>query len=222
MSYLINDIPSVRYERYNQLTASTTDQAFLQLHQDKGGIIDQIINCNCLDIYKKKNLKDDLKQELMIILFSYLERDGEKAFLEFYNNKIQFRYWLTSVAKYNFKSNTSPVYRKYISNKRLSLDFDAIPPDLSNELEDKLLLDRYEAKEMKLYLAQFLYSPKAQELFHLEEVELFLSHYFGKKNKRNFTISKLSQETDINRTTLTEIFTDLKEFLFFQLQQDKS
>jgi len=206
---------------WNSATASTSNEAFRLFNLDESNVVQQIIFSNSLQIYKTKDLLDDLKQELLMILLKYLERDGEEVFVNFYNKRNSFRFWLTSVAKYNFKSNSSPVYRKYIGNKNLNFDYDAIPPAALNDDEDALLLDRYEAKELKLYIGQFLYSPKAKELFHDLEIELFVHHFFGKKNKRNFSLTKLADEIELSHTTVNSIFKEVKEFLFHQLQQNK-
>lgn len=209
---------SSRYQSFNSISAATVEEAFRQINQDKGGIYDQIINTNSLSIYKSKNLISDLKQELMMILFNYVERDGDQIFLDYYNlDRSRFRYWITNVSKYQFKTDNSPVYRKLIHHRRLQFDSDCAIPEIEENNDELLLLDQFSSQEIKLHLGQILYSPKAQAIFHEWEIQLFLFHYFAQQKKRNFVLTKLSKELDISNSTLNLMFNEIKSFLLSEL-----
>lgn len=209
---------SSRYQRFNSISAATVEEAFRQINQDKGGIYDQIINTNSLSIYKSKNLINDLKQELMMILFNYAVRDGDQIFLDFYNlDRSRFRYWITNVAKYQFKTDNSPVYRKLIHHRRLQLDSDSAIPEIEDTDDELFHLDQFCSKEIKLHLGQILYSPKAQAIFYEWEIELFLFHYFAQKNKRNYALTKLSNDINVTHTIINLMFNEIKSFLISEL-----
>ena len=71
------------------------------------------------DIIKKYNLdeslKDDFIQEMYLILLEY----NENKIIELYN-KNQLKYFLIRICVNNYKSTTSPWYKKYMKyNKEL-------------------------------------------------------------------------------------------------------
>lgn len=71
------------------------------------------------DIIKKYNLdeslKDDFVQEMYLILLEY----NENKIIELYN-KNQLKYFLIRICVNNYKSTTSPWYKKYMKyNKEL-------------------------------------------------------------------------------------------------------
>lgn len=221
MSYAdVNKRYKHRFEEFDALTADTGHKALEQLTRDPGGVIQDIIYNNSLDCYHREGLIPDLKQELMLIMINYLQRDGDEKFLSYYNKKAELRFWLTRVCQYSFKSNNSQIYKQYFVHKNYSFsstdDLEYELPDILEPADDILLSQN--SWQIMSDLATILSSPKAQTLFKEEELGVFWYYFSQKKNNPKYRIANLSRDTEIDRDYLGDLIDDIKDFVLMEME----
>lgn len=109
-----------KFEHFDSLTASTSDQAFRQLDEDKCGTIYRLITNNMIDSSIKQGLVPDAKYFLITQLFLIKEKFGEQAFVEWYNKKAILRFWLSKFCRNQFFSNRSEFYRLHFETDKIT------------------------------------------------------------------------------------------------------
>lgn len=209
--------------KWNDFSASTSNEFFRWM--DKSQMFAQIVWSNVLQAYRNKDMVDDIRQDIYLIHLNYLERDGEKFFLDFVNNRNVYRYWLVKVVQNVGGSDRSAHFRTYLSHRNTPIAHvdDVTVYDAEDAEVERKLLDNYNSNELKSLIGRILHSPAAQALFHKEEIDLYLWWYFGVSTTRrrlNFALKRLSAESQITYTTLAQMFNDIREFLLLKLDEE--
>lgn len=109
-----------KFQYFDSLTASTSNQAFKQLDDDKCGTLNQIITSNMIQSSIKQGLLPDAKYFLITQLFLIKEKYGEEAFVQWYNNKAVLRFWLSKFCRNQFFSNRSEFYRLHFQTDKIT------------------------------------------------------------------------------------------------------
>jgi hypothetical protein len=102
-----------RFTEFDSLTASTIDQAFRQLDEDKCGTIKEIVLNNMLPKFKAQEVFDEAKNYMLGHLAYLRTKYGDEEFLNWYNQKNYLRFWLSKYSRNQFYTNRSDFYRQY-------------------------------------------------------------------------------------------------------------
>lgn len=96
------------------------------------GIVEQILN----NIGVTNKYKDDLKQEIYLILLEYNQQKLE----EMYNNK-QIAFFIARIVKNQYNSCTSPFYKKYRKYYEIIENNTGGYSDIGDDAEDEYRAD---------------------------------------------------------------------------------
>lgn len=207
-----------RYKVFAALSACTITQALNQLDKDKGKIITQIILKNSLQCYH--SIIDELHADFLVQFYLYHEKYGSEWTLGLYNRRNEFRGWAVALCRNRYNTHSSAFFREKNGSKSLNISYQEDIPEVKQEEEEQNPYLAFDKEEIKSTIISILFSPRAQEIFLKEEIDLFVSFYFIDGPKwQKWSINKLSDESRIGHNILVSIFANIRSFLREELKK---
>lgn len=193
-------IENFRHKKEKRYSAATYDQVFTILSRDKSEILWEIFFHNALEKWKRRDIYNDYRQELLLHLHSRYHEKQEEL-LDLFNGGT-FNFWLVTYTRNHLRTRKGVFTRLY--GERFEAQEDILAEPIAPEQEEESL-DLFDANTIRWLLrtADF-------DRFDAQQKEIYLSYFelvrnAGKKVKMQDVADHVGQNYKKTRSTIVAI-----------------